>query len=82
MVEIKSLRSAIEEINNFLKSSKRDVFYNFGDGFTLKLKKRIQKGNPFLEIHTGGYDDTLPAEEGLDWVKWHLYDLQANSVII
>lgn len=57
---------AMKRINEFLKSSKREYELRFNDGFFVKLKKHIKNKEQFLEIHTSGYGDTLPAYEAIE----------------
>lgn len=73
-------------INGFLSSnrsaySKRKIEYRFKDGYYLTIKKRIIKGNLYLEIHTSGYDDTLPLTDAIRWITWELIDLEANGLL-
>jgi adenine-specific DNA methylase len=39
----------------------------------------VEKSAPYIEIHTSGYDDTLPAKEAIEWLKWELLDRAANG---
>ncbi len=71
----------VETINKFLLSAKREIELQFEGGFFMKLKKHTQNGSNFLEIHTSGYDETLPMEKAIEWVKWELYDCKANGII-
>lgn len=72
---------AIKRLNEFLKSSKREYELRFNDGFFVKLKKHVKNKEQFLEIHTSGYDDTLPAHEAIEWLQWTLYDYKANGIL-
>lgn len=72
---------AIKRINDFLRSSKRDYELRFKDGFFVKLKKHVKNKESFLEIHTSGYDDTLPIKEAIEWLQWTLYDYKANGIL-
>lgn len=67
------------DINQFLISQETTFEMRFGHGYFIKLKKHIRSGKPFIEIHTSGYDDTLPADEAVDWLKWELIDREANG---
>lgn len=78
---ITSLSEARERINNFFKSSKRKTEINFPDGLFIEIKKHIRQGEPFLEIHTSGYDGTLPAEEAVNWIIEELYDRKAQGYL-
>ena len=78
---IKSLSEARERINNFFKSSKRKTEINFPDGLFIEIKKHIRQGEPVLEIHTSGYDGTLPAAEAVEWITWELYDYKAQKFL-
>ena len=77
-----TIEQATNEINEFLKSDKMDTEMRFVQGYFIKLKKHIKTGLPFIEIHTSGYDDTLPASEAIDWLKWELVDRRANGFMI
>lgn len=76
------MESVINELNKFLSSKYTEKDFLFSEGFFLKLKKHIKKGIPFLEIHTSGYDDTLEATEALEWIKWTLFDYEANGIVL
>lgn len=78
---ITSIKTAQERINGFFKSSKRNFEINFEDGLFIELKKHIRRGEPFLEIHTSGYDDTLPAAEAVNWIIEELYDRKAQGYL-
>ena len=75
------METIIQDINKFLQNTVKEKEFTFNDGCFLKLKKHIKKGVPFIEIHTSGYDDILEANEGIDWIKWTLFDYQANGII-
>lgn len=76
-----TITEVVNKVNAFLKSPKTNLELKFKEGCYLHLKKRIQEDNHFLEIHTPGYDGTLPATEALEWVKWEIYDYNANGLI-
>lgn len=78
--KITSINRAADEINKFLNGAKTDCELRFSYGYFIKLKKHIRSGKPFIEIHTSGYDDTLPADEAVDWLKWELIDREVNGV--
>lgn len=75
-----------EEIINILldffnsKHRKKEIF--FGNGYFISIQKRIKKGAAFLEIHTSGFDGTLPVDEAIDWIKWTLIDYKSNNIIL
>ena len=68
-----------DKINEFLAGSKTEIILRFAYGYYIKLKKHIKKSAPYIEIHTSGYDDTLPAKEAIEWLKWELLDRAANG---
>lgn len=72
---------AVKKVNSFLKSSTYKLEMNFIDGFFLYLKKHKKGSEYFMEIHTSGYDDTLPAVEAVDWIKWELINRRANGIL-
>lgn len=78
--KITSINQAADNINKFLAGNKTGAEFQFPYGYYIKLKKHIRGGHPYIEIHTSGYDDTLPAAEAIDWLKWELYDRAANGV--
>ena len=75
------MQEVVNKINVFLKSTTREFEARFKDGFFLKLKKHTKNKELFLEIHTSGYDDTLPIDEAIDCIKWTIYDYSANGII-
>lgn len=75
------MKEAVEQINKFLSNTVQGKELRFKDGFFLKLKKHVKDGKQFLEIHTSGYDDTLEIKEALEWIKWTLFDYQANCIL-
>lgn len=75
------MKEAVEQINKFLSNTVQEKELRFKDGFFLKLKKHVKDGKQFLEIHTSGYDDTLEIKEALEWIKWTLFDYQANCIL-
>ncbi len=75
------ITNVINKINAFLKSSSKNIEIMFKDGYFLQIKKDIRKTEKFLEIHTPGYDGTLPITEALEWVKWEIYDYNANGFL-
>ena len=81
MTKTISFEQAASGINEFLTSNEKSFEMRFNGGFFIKLKKHIKSGNPFLEIHTSGYDDTLSAAEAIEWLKWELIDRRANGII-
>ena len=72
----------IDILCNFFNSKNRKKEIFFGDGYFLSVKKRIKKGELFLEIHTSGYDGTLAFSEAIDWIKWTLIDYKSNNIIL
>lgn len=72
---------AVNRINDFLKSPKSKYELRFQDGFFIQLKKHIKNKELFLEIHTSGYDDTLPAKDAVEWLEWTLYDYKCNGIL-
>lgn len=78
--KITSINQATDNINKFLAGNKTEDELRFPYGYFIKLKKHIRGGHPYIEIHTSGYDDTLPATEAIDWLKWELLDREANGV--
>lgn len=75
------MNEIINNINSFLKSSKRDFEIRLKEGCFIKIKKHTKKHEHFLEIHTSGYDGTLPITEAVDWLQWEIYDRYANGFI-
>lgn len=69
------------KINDFLKSSKKEIDLRFKHGYYIRLKKHTVNGNPFVEIHTSGYDDTLTLTESINWLLWELIDRDANGML-
>jgi hypothetical protein len=74
-----TIDEAADKINEFLAGSKTEIILRFAYGYYIKLKKHIKKSAPYIEIHTSGYDDTLPAKEAIEWLKWELLDRAANG---
>ena len=56
-----TIDEAADKINEFLAGSKTEIILRFAYGYYIKLKKHIKKSAPYIEIHTSGYDDTLPS---------------------
>ena len=77
---ITSIEQASDDINKFLCGDRTEDELRFPYGYFIKLRKHIRGGRPYIEIHTSGYDDTLPANEAIDWLKWELLDREANGV--
>ena len=75
------ITEAANKINEFLKSKHASVSLSFREGYYITLKKHIKDDKPYLEIHTSGYDDTLPIDEAIDWLKWELLDRKANGIL-
>lgn len=72
----------VSSINKFIASKSKSREWRFCDGFFLKLKKHTKKGELSIEIHTSGYDETLPANDAAEWILWFLYDCQANGILV
>ncbi len=82
MKKTSSFKNAVEKIGNFLAFDKRNkISLSFLDGAHMSLKKTNNSDGQFLEIHTAGYDGTLPVYEAVGWVQWELYDLKANGFL-
>jgi hypothetical protein len=81
MKSSKQMEEIALSVNKFLSNSKRKIECKFKDGFYLNISKRIIKGLPYLEIHTSGYDDTLPLTDAITWIKWELIDMEANGLL-
>lgn len=71
----------INKINTFLKSKRREFQANFKHGYYLRFVKHIKEGELFLEIHSPGYDDTLPIEDAVSWIQWEILDCSSNGLI-
>ena len=78
---VESANEVVKRINSFLSAKTREIEIRFSDGFFIKLKKHIKKGAGYLEIHTAGYDGTLPAQEAVEWAKWEIIDCAANGIL-
>lgn len=81
ITKVEYVEVAVGKINRFLKSTEREIYFSFLDGASLHLKKHTKKGEYFLEIHTGGYDDTMPIKEAVNWIEWELIDRTANGFL-
>ncbi len=81
MNESTQMAKIVLSINKFLSNSKRNIEYKFKNGLYLSVIKRKIKGLPYLEIHTSGYDDTLPLMDAITWIKWELIDMEANGLL-
>lgn len=79
---IKSISKSADKINSFLISDKKEIELNFIDGLFLKVIKHATDDKQELEIHTSGYDGVMEVQEAIDWIKWELIDLKANSILI
>lgn len=73
---------AAETINRFLKSSKQAIEIRFGIGYFISLKKHTTNKQALLEIHTSGYDETMPLIDAIEWIKWELTDREASRCFI
>ena len=75
-----AFNDAVRAINAYLTGKGKTIDIKFSAGFYMRLKKRIIRGAQFLEIHTSGYDGTLPINDALEWIKWTLLDYRANNI--
>ena len=74
-------KDTIEKINAFLSCKSRNLSLIFQFGEFLDLKKRIRKGNTYLEIHTPGYDGTLSVKDAVSFLESYVMDIYVNGYL-
>lgn len=74
-------KDVIEKINTFLSHKSRNLSLIFQFGKFLDLKKRTQKGITYLEIHTPGYDGTLPTKDAVSFIEGYVMDIYLNGYL-
>ena len=77
---ITTIEKVIEKVDTYLHSNSKKPFeLRFRHGAFLKIQKRSKNKVSYLEIHTGGYDDTLPYEDALQWIMTYLINRKLNG---
>lgn len=74
-------KSACEKFAKFILGNRLDFCIEFPGGIFIAATKCEKNLMPYLEISSSGYDDTIPLDDALYWVKYRLLDLKACGIL-
>ena len=75
-------RALERKIQAFIENNNYNEYeVRLKDGYFIYLKKIPFEGSIMIDIHTPGFDGMMQTNEAIEWLRWTLYDYEANGLL-